>query len=218
MTNKNVDNVLQSMIPVVEGLGQTLGKHFEIVLHDITKEASIVAIENSHISGREVGDKAPDLLKNMLNSIKDEEDKILNYVIKTDEGRPLKSSTILIHNNESDIIGAFCINIDLSNIKIAQKFFDELTSIEEEESLRDKFPEDVEDFLDIVIQNSLEEVDKPVHLLTKEDKLKIVEYLDENNAFNIKDTINTLAHELNVSRYTIYNYLDEVRSSKKRDD
>ena len=214
MVEKNVSNILESLKPIVKAMGKTLGKHFEIVLHDISKEASIVAIENAHISGRNVGDRAPELLKNMLSSIKDEEDMILNYVIKTDEGRPLKSTTVLIRNNNNEIIGAFCINIDLTNIKIAQQFLDELSNIEKEESIRDKFPEDVEDFLDIVIQNSLEQVDKPVHLLTKEDKLKIVEYLDDNNAFNIKDTINTLANELNVSRYTIYNYLDEVRSKK----
>lgn len=212
MTNKNVSNILESLKPIVTAMGRTLGKHFEIVLHDITQEPSIVAIENSHISGRVVGDRAPELLKNMLDSVKKDEDIILNYVIKTEEGRPLKSTTVLIRNEADEIIGAFCINIDLTNIKIAQKFLDELTNIEEEESIRDKFPEDVEDFLDMVIQNSLEQVDKPVHLLTKDDKLKIVEYLDENNAFNIKDTINTLANELNVSRYTIYNYLDEVRA------
>ncbi|MFW5787940.1 MAG: helix-turn-helix transcriptional regulator [Halanaerobiales bacterium] len=214
MADNNIKKELKSFIPVVKGLGKTLGKHFEIVLHDMTREASIVAIENSHISDRKVGDKAPELLKNMLNSIKEDEDMVLNYVIKTEEGRPLKSSTILIRDDDNQIIGAFCINIDLTNIKIAQKFLNELSDIEEEKSLRDKFPEDVEDFLEIVIQNSLEEVDKPVHLLTKEDKLKIVEYLDENNAFSIKDTINTLAQELNVSRYTIYNYLDEVRAKK----
>jgi len=214
MPKKNVSNILNSFKPIVKALGKTLGQHFEIVLHDMTREASIVAIENSHISGRKIGDRAPELLKNMLSSIKEDEDMILNYVIKTDEGRPLKSSTVLIQNDKDDIIGAFCVNIDLTNIKIAQQFLSELSNIEEEESIRNKFPEDVEDFLDIVIQNSLEQVDKPVHLLTKEDKLKIVEYLDDNNAFNIKDTINTLANELNVSRYTIYNYLDEVRSKK----
>ena len=201
MPDKNVSNILNSFKPIVKALGKTLGKHFEIVLHDMTREASIVAIENSHISGREIGDRAPELLKNMLSSIKEDENMILNYVIKTDEGRPLKSSTVLIQNDDDEIIGAFCVNIDLTNIKIAQQFLSELSNIEEEESIRNKFPEDVEDFLDIVIQNSLEQVDKPVHLLTKEDKLKIVEYLDDNNAFNIKDTINTLANELNVYRY-----------------
>jgi len=214
MIDDNISNTLETIKPIVKAMGKTLGKHFEIVLHDLRKKASIIAIENSHISDRKVGDKAPKLLKNMLSSIKKDEDMILNYVIKTDEGRPLKSTTVLIRNEKDEIIGAFCINIDLTNIKIAQQFLNELGSIEKEESIRDKFPEDVEDFLDIVIQNSLEQVDKPVHLLTKKDKLKIVEYLDDNNAFSIKDTINTLANELNVSRYTIYNYLDEVRAKK----
>ncbi|AGB41026.1 hypothetical protein Halha_1066 [Halobacteroides halobius DSM 5150] len=218
MKHKNIPQKLEYFIPMVHFLANTLGEHFELIVYEIDQEeaeASIIAIENSHISNRKVGDKAPKLLKDISNSIKKDEDMVLNYITKTNEGRPLKSSTYFIRNNEGEIIGAFCINLDLTNIKIAQNFLGEISSIEEEDSLRDKFPENVDRFLEIIIRNSLEEVDKPVPLLTKDDKLKIVEYLDDNNAFNIKDTINTLADELNVSRYTIYNYLDEVRTNKK---
>ena len=205
---------LMFLIPVAKGLARTLGRDFEIVIHDVRKENTIIAIENGQISGRRVGDTAPKLLRDMLDSIKENEEMILNYVTKTATGKPLKSSTILIRNELAEIIGAFCINIDLTKIRIAQNFLNDLSVFEEEKSLREKFPEDVQDFLEIVIRNSLEIVDKPVHLLSKGERLKIVKYLDDNNAFSIKETINTLARELNVSRYTIYNYLDEVRAGE----
>ncbi|GAB6137901.1 helix-turn-helix transcriptional regulator [Halanaerobaculum tunisiense] len=218
MNQKKVPKELEYFIPLVRFLANTLGEYFELILYEINQEeseASIIAIENSHISNRKVGDKAPKLLQDISNSIKKDEDMILNYITKTNEGRPLKSSTYFIRNNQREIIGAFCINLDLTNIKVAQNFLGEISSIEEEDSLRDKFPEDVDQFLEIIIKNSLEEVGKPVPFLTRDDKLKIVKYLDDNNAFNIKDAINMLADELNVSRYTIYNYLDEVRADKK---
>ncbi|MCG8513918.1 MAG: helix-turn-helix transcriptional regulator [Halanaerobiales bacterium] len=205
---------LRFLIPIAKGLAQTLGRDFEIVIHDLSKEDSIIAIENRQLSGRKVGDTAPQLLRDMLNSIKENEEMILNYVTKTASGKPLKSSTILLRNERAEIIGAFCLNIDLTKISIAQNFLKDLAGLEEERALRRKFPEDVQDFLEIVIKNSLELVDKPAHLLSKEERLKIVKYLDDNNAFSIKETVNTLARELNVSRYTIYNYLEEVRAAE----
>lgn len=219
MKQEKVPKQLEYFIPLVQFLASTLGEYFELILYEINQEeseASIIVIENSHISNRNVGDKAPKLLQDISNSIKEDEDMILNYITKTDEGRPLKSSTYFIRDQEGKIIGSFCINLDLTNIKVARNFLEELSSIEKD-SLRDKFPEDVDQFLEIIIKNSLEEVGKPVPFLTRDDKLKIVKYLDDNNAFNIKDAINMLADELNVSRYTIYNYLDEVRANKNKD-
>ena len=49
--------------------------------------------------------------------------------------------------------------------------------------------------------------------MEKEDKLVIVRRLDEKGVFLVKGAIDYVANILGVSRYTIYNYLDEVRSS-----
>ena len=47
---------------LVDFLGEALGDNVEIALHDLTsQEQEIVAIANSHISGREVGAKLSNL-------------------------------------------------------------------------------------------------------------------------------------------------------------
>ena len=49
---------LQSFLPMVDFLAEVLGKDAEIVLHDVLDiDKSIVAIANSHISGRAVGSR-----------------------------------------------------------------------------------------------------------------------------------------------------------------
>jgi len=72
----------------------------------------------------------------------------------------------------------------------------------------------VNDVLTDIVQNTIDEMGKPIAYLTKEEKVQIVEKLDEQGAFLIKGTIDYVAKVLCVSRYTIYNYLDEIRVDK----
>ncbi len=51
----------------------------------------------------------------------------------------------------------------------------------------------------------------PVELMKKQHKAAVVRELDEAGYFLIKDAVDFLAAELKVTRYTIYNYLNEIR-------
>lgn len=210
---KGILPILRSYLPVVKGLGKTLTKHHEVVLHDVSRaENSIIAIENGHVTGRNVGSPSTDYLMELVNSKSKTDDIHLNYVTKTKDGRTLKSSTMLIRDENYTIVGALCINFDITYADIAKKLIEELITVEKEES-KEKFPESTTEFLQTMIHNGMSLVDKPVSLLTKEDKLQIVDYLNSNKVFNIKGSVDVLAKELNVSRYTIYNYLDEIAAN-----
>ena len=45
----------------------------------------------------------------------------------------------------------------------------------------------------------------------KEDKIEMVRYLQKHGIFLVKDAMDRLAEKLNVSRFTIYNYLAEIK-------
>ncbi len=77
------------------------------------------------------------------------------------------------------------------------------------------FPRDASSFLRIMIDQALSRQSKPVALLSKKDNLEVIRELDENDIFSIKRAVETVARGLNVSRYTIYNYIDEVRSERR---
>lgn len=51
--------------------------------------------------------------------------------------------------------------------------------------------------------------------LTREDKVAIVAYLEAKGAFLIRYSVERVAELLGMTKYTIYNYLDEIR--KKQD-
>ena len=110
--------LLQQYMKLTEFLGLTLGPDYEVALHDLTnKDRSIIAIANSHISGRKLG--AP--LTNMsLSILRDKSyermDYHLHYYSINVNGKGLRSSTFFIKDN-GKLIGLLCINFDDSRYR-----------------------------------------------------------------------------------------------------
>ena len=74
------------------------------------------------------------------------------------------------------------------------------------------FANDVNELLDFLINESLEIVGKPVSEMNKEDKMKALKYLDEKGAFLITKSGKKICKYLDISNFTLYNYLDEIRN------
>jgi len=212
--------IIKSLIPVVKTISATFGKNCEVVLHDFSgPQHSIISIENGHVTGRKVGDPITDFA---LASLKEggfgdgSQDKLLNYKTKTKDGRILKSSSVFIKDEKNKIVGCLCINYDMTGHLMFQNIINELCTINElNEETEETFVKDVDEILDSIIGKAIEEVNKPISLMQKEDNLRVVEIVDKKGGFMIKGSIDQLAQSLNVSRYTIYNYLDELKMKKR---
>jgi len=202
------------------------GKKCEVVLHDFTiPQRSIVEIENGHVTGRKIGDPITDFALSIWRKNgygKKKEDKIVNYRTNTKDGKILRSSSVFIRDNQKKIIGCLCINYDLTEYLMFNKIMEEFCTtidLENEKSKEEAetFAGDVDEVLKDIIRKAIDEVGKPVSMMQKEDKLMVAKIVDEKGGFLIKGAINQLAAEINVSRYTIYNYLDELKTKKKRE-
>ncbi|MFD7656870.1 aminotransferase class V-fold PLP-dependent enzyme [Actinosynnema sp. NPDC059797] len=73
------------------------------------------------------------------------------------------------------------------------------------------FPGDVETLQRLLVERAVESVGVPVELMKKSHKSQVVRVLDEAGLFLIRDSVDHLAGVLGVTRYTIYNYLNEIR-------
>jgi len=209
--------ILQGFIPIVEGIAKTFGKNCEVVLHDFSNlQSSIIAIENGHVTGRSVGSPMTEV---GLKAIKkgDTTDNIINYTGKSTDGRALKSSTMFIKDEFEKVIGCLCINFDISEFVIALNTISEITQTDEKDDnkIKDSQANSVNDVLSNIVSNTLDNLGKPVAYMNKDEKVNIVKKLDEQGAFLIKGAIDYVAKVLCVSRYTIYNYLDEIRVNDK---
>jgi len=225
-SSKKIHTNLKKFIPIVKTIAQMFGKNCEVVLHDFSiPQHSIIAIENGHVTGRKIGDPITDFALSVWHKGgygKRREDKIVNYRTKTKDGKILKSSSVFIRDDQKKIIGCLCINYDLTEYLMFNKVVEEFciyVDLDKEKSKEETetFTGDVDEVLENIIKEAIEKVGKPVSMMQKSDKLMVAKIVDEKGGFLIKGAINQLAGEISVSRYTIYNYLEELKSKKKRE-
>lgn len=129
---------LEDYIPMVKFIASVLGEDCEVVLHDVRNpENSILAIENNHISGRQVGGVLTDfVLKTVQNKSYRNQDFISNYVVVAKNNRVCQSSSYFIKNDNGEIIGTLCINIDISSMLSTKNFLDKFIRIKPPKELK----------------------------------------------------------------------------------
>ena len=211
--------ILQSLIPVIEGIANTFGKNCEAVLHDINNpQNSIIAITNGHVSGRTIGGPLSEYGLGVLKKAKFDKN-IINYMKKTPDGRVLKSSLLYVKDENAEVIGFLCINYDISEISIVNNILDSFVDINKddspESSEEESFGSNIYDVLSNIVNKTLDSIGKPVAFMSKEEKVNIVEILNNKGVFLVKGAVDYIAKILCVSRYTIYNYLDEIKVNDK---
>jgi predicted transcriptional regulator YheO len=215
--------ILKKYIPIMELIGNTFGKNCEVVLHDFSDpQHSIVNIINGNVTGRKIGDSITDLALEAWRRDgfgANKERMLLNYQSKSKDGKVLKSSTLFIEEEKGNIIGCLCINYDLTEGIMLSNFFNDLCQTEsltmEREDTSETFVEDINEVLDYLVDKAISEVGRPVALMSKEEKVRTVSLIDEKGGFLIKGAIDKVAKSLNVSRYTIYNYLEEAKAMRE---
>lgn len=202
-------NFLQHL---VEGIAAQFGEQCEVVLHDLTGsyESTIAAIANGHVTGRKVGDPGTNLGLELLRGTEANGNKY-NYLTQTKDGRVLRSTSLYMKNREGEAIGALCINFDITNLMVAEKTLQTLTQGGSRGIVNETFVSNVSDLLDALIQEAQEQIGKPVAVMTKEDKMKMIGLLDRKGAFLIKKGGEKIGAYLNISKYTLYNYLEESK-------
>lgn len=200
--------IFKNYLPIAEGIAKTFGSHCEVVVHDLTDvSSSIVAIYNGHVTGREVGSPMTDLGLTILRKGM-EEDLLLNYANKSIKGKRVKSSSIMIRDDAGEVVGCLCINIDLTLLSLAGTILNELVNVHEEKK-EESFPQSVTDLEKMMIDRAVEKIGKPIGLMGKNERMEFIRILDEMGLFLIKGTVHNVAHMLEVSKYTIYNYLEK---------
>lgn len=201
---------LDFLSKLARGIAGQFGPRCEVAVHDLRHplESTIIAIENGHVTGRHVGDGPSEIALQAIRS-KDIEDRI-GYMTRTQDGRLLRSSTIYLRDEKGEAVALFGINYDITEITQAASVLGQLTGAAQEKKQRepDTIFSNVNDLLDRLIEESCEFVGKPVALMTKEDKTRAIHYLDSKGAFLIKKAGDRVSKFYDISKYTLYNYMD----------
>jgi len=213
-----LDERLQALLPIIRGLAQMFGPDCEVVLHDVSRlPHSIVAIENGGVSGRTVGDVPTDRMLRNLRS-PDEADDVRLYV-SSHEGKILKSLAVTLRDEDGQPYGLLGLNYDVSEVVQAQRVLADFTAIGRlgggAPELGEIFAGDIRDVVAGMVTQTLGEIGKTPAAMTREEKMEVVKRLEERGAFLVKRSAEQVAEALDLSRYTIFAYLKEIRHGEQ---
>lgn len=212
---------LELLKQIAHGLAVQFGSSCEIVIHDLKKlelESSIVYIENGHVSNRKLGDGPSSVVFETLNSDASKVQDRLSYLAKTEDGRILKSSTMFIREEDNHISYIFSLNYDITALLTVESAISSLIRTEpKKEEGQNTQPQtithNVNELLDTLIEQALSLVGKPVALMNKDDKVTVVQYLNNAGAFLITKSGDKVASLLGISKFTLYSYMDAGKES-----
>ncbi len=210
MTKKQIDFYSR----LAKGIAAQFGRNCETVVHDLSKkdhEHSIVAIENGHVTGRSIGDGPSHIVLESLQHKESTLEDKLSYLTRTNDGKLLKSSTIYIRDDKGKVVGIFGINYDITLFQTMDEHLRLLMDTGETQAPPESITPNVNDLLDDLIEQALKKAGKPVQMMTKEDKIGVIKFLNDSGAFLITRSGPKVCSILNISKYTLYSYLDGIR-------
>lgn len=199
---------------MAHGIAAQFGSSCEVVVHDLSRhpDHTIVAIENGHVSGRKVGDGASHVVIEQMETNDPQTQDHLCYLTKTPDGKILKSSTVYIRNGKGKVSGILAINYDISRLLMVESAIQDLISTQEPAQTEPEKIVNVNDLLEELIQKSVALVGKPVALMNKDDKVKAIQFLNQNGAFLVTKSGDKIARYFGISKYTLYSYIDAKQS------
>lgn len=236
--------VLDVLAGLVEPLWRSLPTDSEVVLHELGMlPNSIVAIAGS-VTTRKIGDPATDLLLEQLRNVDKEQNKI-DYQSVLPDGRRLRSTTMIVRDIDGVPVAALCINTDISDLLSVRDTLEALVTGRDAATLTfrstrqagavrmerqlvgpdqapvsleppgESFPRSVDELVSQLIEAAISSTGVPVGLMRKHHKMLVVEQLESKGLFLLKDAVELIAIALGVTRFTIYNYLNELGTAGK---
>lgn len=220
--------VINALRPVVPMLAAMAGPHLEVVLHDVSQpENSVIAIANGHISGRSVGSSVLEGPHNdagfaAATRIKSKDGAVHSlvedYLTVTADGRTLRSASAIFRDASGAPFATLCLNADISIFQAAHGWLSQMLkplvrqAEPDPEAPAPQAPAASQ--MDTLMREIISQAVGPggsAQSLTREDKIQAVGAMQQRGLFIVKGGVERAAAALQVSRFTIYNYMDQLR-------
>jgi predicted transcriptional regulator YheO len=214
---EDTDAYVRSLAELASRLVITLGNNAEIVIHDFRSgsEGTIVAIFGN-VTDRSIGGSMSRIGLEIVMEGDNARDRH-NYVTVSSTGRTLKASTFVLRDFSGAVFGAFCVNIDVTDLRKAAGTLANMAGMEQAESSPVFFSNDYREVVRSTIAEEIAALGIPVSHLTREDRERLVHTLQERGIFSMQKGVRIVAEELGVSRTTIYNCISSVNNSATED-
>lgn len=202
---------LEKYKSVADAIAALFRPNAEVVIHDVGAD-KIFHISNP-VSGRSIGDSS--YLESTLNDIGRDEMVIGPYENAGKNGQRVRSVTAVLRNDESEIVGLMCINLDYSGFEPALELLESLirppSALQPPEIL---FQNDWRDQLKLEVRRFFESRQLTQKKLSPQDRKELLAEIEGKRLLFAKNSVEQLATILNISRATVYNDLKKIRSNR----
>lgn len=221
------DELLESAKTTAEFIARIFADNIEVVVHDVRGDLnhSVVAVYNSHVSGRDTGAPMTQLGRKFIDEKTYRHcDFVCNYDGVTDNGVAVRASTLFVKNKRGRVVCFICVNVDVTRYGQAIKMLQDLLNhgkVEEpvpgngRSRVSEEFPRSHTDRVGQAIHDYCADTGKRADLLAPDDKYAIVERLERDGLFILKGAIGEVAAGLRLSEPTVYRYLKKIRREKR---
>lgn len=189
----------------------TFGSHCETVIHDFSQLNTSLIYINGNVTGRKIGAPITNLILQQLKEKGDDAEDMIGFTTRTKNGKFLKSSITFIRDGEQKIIGCLGVNFDITAFATVNQIINEFTQTQEFSQATPQlelYENNIEEIFETMIDMTISQYGMLVSEMQREDKKDIVRKLEGKGVFLIQGSMEKVAHTLNVSKQTIYNYLD----------
>lgn len=201
--------IIETLKQLVEPMGQSM-VNTEVVVHDLSLLPNSIVAIHGDLTGREVGSPATDLL--LQQASQRNFDSMVGYHSVLPDGRETRSTTIAIRNSSGEPVATLCTNSDIGVWQELSKVVSLMT--DNTRPATEAYVQDVDELTDLLLQRAVALQQVPVELMRKEHKLEVVRHVRAGGMFLLRDAIETVAAALRVSRFTIYNYINEIEQEE----
>ena len=216
----HVDDLFELLGRIARAVASTVGPLSEVVVHDLREpEHSVVAISGD-LTRRAVGAPVADPSMLPTNVGRYTEDALLDR-LETPFGKELLSSAVWVRDRSGTIIGALCINVDFSGLRLMRDALDRMivdyehADADTSDPIPVTFATTSNEFVEVALTGVLREAGKAVERMDRQDKIHLVCELDRLGVFNLRGAIEKTASTLGVSRASVYSYLQASRVDER---
>lgn len=213
----SADRVLATVSTLVPGIAATFGQSCEVVLHDYrTPEHSVIAVAGT-VTGRQIGDAMSDIGRR-VHTAGDTAEPEINYRTRTPAGVLLKSTTLPLRDDDGTLIGALCINVDVTALDGVATVISDLighTPAPAEDTPVTDFGSPLTEQVDTITERHERAAGLPAAGMKRPARAALIRDLAAAGVFQLRGASPTVASRLGVSRATLYADLRSLRETDR---
>lgn len=216
MVESQREVVLAALGALLDPLNRTLTDPSEIVLHDLSLLPNSIVAVAGHLTGAAPGGPASAEILDAVAS----GDFAPRIGYRTEaESTEMRSTTMFVPDATGEIVAALTLNYDVSlwaSVRaIAEAMlFGRQSRFDGAAAPGVQVAPEIDQLADRLLRQAIRSHGVPVELMQKRHKVEIVRDLQAGGFFALRESVETAARALGVTRFTIYNYLNEIGAER----